>query len=80
MSHLVLEQLRGHVVRGANLRASKRHGAVHHFGDAEITEDKAAVPKQEDVLGFDVAMQHLATVHVVDAEGNLQLAAVVTSA
>ena len=29
--HLILEQLRGHVVRRADLRAGKGHGAIQHL-------------------------------------------------
>ena len=53
---LAAQDLRRHVVHGALLGVHGLRGAVHLSRDAEIAEDVGAVLVDEDVPGFDVAV------------------------
>lgn len=54
-----------------HLRAREGHGAVQHFGDAQVAQHQPPVAQQEDVLRLDVPVQHLVLVHVVDGQRDL---------
>jgi hypothetical protein len=60
----LLDLLRGHVGRGAELRAALREQHrvagvfIDDLGDAEVGDLHAALRIEQDVLRFDVAMQH----------------------
>lgn len=55
----------------ADTRLRKVHGAIQHLGNAEVAKNEAAVAEEEDVLRFQIAMQHLVGVHVMQAERQL---------
>ena len=69
--------LRGHVRGRAEQRAGERAGrdrlGVEALGDAEVGDVRDAVDVEEDVRGFEVAMEDAATVAVMDGAAQVAM-------
>jgi hypothetical protein len=59
-----LEDLGGDVVGRPDLSLGLGDGVVEHAGDSEVSEAEGAVGHEEDVLGFDVAVDDFPVVNV----------------
>lgn len=58
-------------VWGSNARLCKIHGSIQHFRNSKITKNKTTITKQENILCFEVSMEHFVGMHIVQAQRQL---------
>ena len=46
-------------------------GRLEHFTDAKVTNFDRLAACEEDILSFDISMDHFATVHILKRHANL---------
>jgi hypothetical protein len=66
-----LNHLRTQVVGRAHNRMRQVHSVLHLTGDTKITKFYNTLRGDEDILGFDVAMQNFSIVNMLNAITNL---------